>query len=117
MVSTVNQLKTGFDSDTAIAFQSPVTLNAKPAPIAGFVLQKTAVDNPPQIVMKQVLPKTAKATAQAQPSGQLVSPQAIAAPQHSEKAERGTNCPAAKAVPNPPIPSPDLPEPIPEPKP
>jgi hypothetical protein len=116
LVSTLNQLKTGFDSDTAVAIDSPVTLNVTPGPIGGFVVQKTAADNPLQIVMKQVLHKPAKPSAQASPSGQVVSTQVIIVqPQGSESAGPAPEDPA-HAKPSPPKPDATVPKP-PEPNP
>jgi hypothetical protein len=68
VIGTINKLKTGFDSDTPLALQSPVTLNVTPNPLTGFALQKIAVDNPLQIITKQVAPAAATKL-QAQPSG------------------------------------------------
>ena len=97
VIRTINQLKTGFDSDTPLALQSPVTLNVTPSPLTGFTLQKIAVDNPLQIITKQVVATAAATTLQAQPSGQLVSSQVIiAAPQHSEEVQPAPTVPAAK---------------------
>jgi len=103
LVSTLNQLKIGFDSDTAIAIDSPVTLNVKPGAIGGFVVQKTAVDNPLQIVMKQVLHQPAK-------------PAAGAAPAKEDPAHAKPSPPKPDAtVPKPPEPNPAHSDPTPKP--
>jgi hypothetical protein len=61
VVSDLNLLKTGFDSDTAISFQGPATLNATPSAGTATVSKKTPVANSLQFVMKQVLARPAAA--------------------------------------------------------
>jgi hypothetical protein len=102
VVSSINQLKTGFDSDTPIAVDSPVTLNVKPVAIGGFVVQKTPADNPLQIVMKQVVHQPAK-------------PAAGAAPAKKDQAQAKSDpSKPGKTVPKPPEPNPAHSEPTPK---
>ena len=76
VVSAINALHTGFDSDTPLTVQSPVTLSLKPTSPAGFSFTKVDVDSPIEVSFKQVLPN-AHAFGQAAASGQAgTSPQA-----------------------------------------